>query len=196
MNVLHVTPSMSPLWGGPVAVVSELIPALSAKGIRCEIATTRGHRVGYDPVSTQDVPIHVFDTGFLARIWTSYSKGMSKFLEENIARFDLVHVHEVWHHAGYAAFQSSKRYGVPFVLTMHGELSEWRRRHKGWKKRIYTKAVLDHILRNADALHAIIQAEKDQIANLGYETSSVTVAPNGIDPTQFSTLPNPSRVPE
>ena len=172
--------------------MSELIPALSGEGIRCEIATTMGHRVGYDLVSPQGVPIHAFDTGFLAHIWTSYSSGMSKFLQENVARFDLIHVHEIWHYAGYAAYRAAKRNGVPFVLTIHGELSEWSLRHKGWKKRIYTKAVLDRILRNADALHAIIQAEKDRIVSLGYQTP-VTVAPNGIIPDQFRTLPNPSR---
>ena len=191
MNVLHVTPSMSPNWGGPVVVVSELIPALADEGISCEIATTRGHRVGNEIVGPHGVPIHVFHTGFPARIWTAYSRELSAFLDKNIARFDLVHIHEVWHHAGYAASEAARKNGIPYIVTIHGELSEWSLQHKGWKKLLYKKAVLDKILKNAFALHAITQAEKDRIAELGYDTP-VIVAPNGIDPTPFDELPEPS----
>ena len=191
MNVLHVTPSMSPTWGGPVVVVSELVPALSEEGIRCEIVTTRGHRVGDDPISTPGVPTHILDAGLPARIWTAYSRELTEFLDENIDRFDLIHIHEIWHYPGYAAFHAAKKNSVPLVLTPHGELSEWSLRYKKWKKKIYMKVILGRILRSADALHAIIQVEKDRIASLGYQTP-VTVAPNGINPDQFRTLPNPS----
>ncbi len=191
LNILHVTPSMSPQWGGPVAVVSQLIPALSDEGIHCEIATASGHRVGHDPASLRDVPTHVFHANLPARIWTAYSKDLTRFLDENITQFDLVHAHEIWHHPAYAAFQAARKNAVPYILTPHGELSEWSMRHKRWKKRIYTKAVLDRVLRNADALHAITPAEKDRIAQLGYQTP-VTVASNGIDPAPFHNLPDPS----
>ena len=191
MNILHVIPSMSPHWGGPVIVVSELIPALSAEGIRCEIATTRGHRVGTDITGPEGIPIHVFETGLPARLWTAYSAGLANFLNSHIRRFDLIHVHEIWHHAGYAAFQAAKKHSIPYVLTVHGELNEWNLRHKVLKKQIYMIAVQDHILRNADALHAITSAEKDRIAKLGYDTP-VTVAPNGIDFTLYDSPPDPS----
>ena len=191
MNVLHVTPSMSPTWGGPVIVVSELIPALYDEGIHCEIATTRGHRVGADITGPEGVPTHVFDTGLAARLWTAYSRDLARFLDDSITRFDLIHIHEIWHYAGYAAFLAAKKRNLPCVVTIHGELSEWSLQHKAWKKLIYRKAILDRVLRNADALHAITFPEKDRIAELGYNTP-VTVAPNGIDPTPYDNLPDPS----
>ena len=172
-------------------MVSELIPALEKQGVHCEIATTRGHRVGRDVTGPHGIPIHVFDAGPPARIWTAYSKGLTRFLDDNIDRFDVVHIHEIWHHAGYAAYRAARKTGIPLVLTPHGELSEWSLRYKGWKKRIYMKVALDRILRNADALHAITLTEKDRIARLGFDTP-VTVAPNGIHPTQFDNLPDPS----
>ena len=151
-----------------MAVVSQLIPALSGEGVHCEIATTRGHRVGDDPTAPPDVPIHVFDSGLPARIWTSYSSAMARFLNENITRFDLLHIHEIWHHAGYAAYSAAKNHRIPFVITPHGELGERHLRHKAWKKRIYMRLILDRILRNADAIHAITDAERDRIGELGY----------------------------
>ena len=191
MNVLHVTPSMSPHWGGPVIVVSELIPALYDEGIRCEIATTRGHRVGAHITGPEGVPTHVFDTSPATRLWTAYSRDLARFLDDSTTRFDLIHIHEIWHYAGYAAFRAAKKRNKPCVVTIHGELSEWSLQHKAWKKFIYRKAILDGVLRNADALHAITLPEKDRIASLGYDTP-VMVAPNGIDPTSYDSLPDPS----
>ena len=191
MNVLHVTPSLSPEWGGPAYSVPSLVAALSHVGVESEIVTTRGHRVGTNPLRLTDVRTHVFNTQFPARVWTAYSKGMSRFLNEEMGRFDLVHASEVWHHAAFVAFRSAKKHGIPFVMSIRGELSQWSLQHKALKKKIYMKAALGRILRGADALHAITSAEKDQLAGLGYDTP-VIVAPNGIDTDLFDDLPNPS----
>ena len=172
-------------------MVSELIPALADQNINCEILTTRGHRVGTDISGPSGIPTHVFRAGLPARLWTAYSRELSAFLDENIARFDIVHIHEVWHYAGYAASRAARMRGIPYIVTIHGELSEWSFQHKSWKKLLYRKAVLDKVLKNAFALHAITQAEKERIAELGYGTP-VMVAPNGIDPTPFDKLPDPS----
>ncbi|MCY4653759.1 MAG: glycosyltransferase [Dehalococcoidia bacterium] len=182
---------MSSEWGGPVAVVSQLIRALSAEGVNCEIATARGRRVGTDISPIEDTPINSFETELPSLLWTAYSSPLARFLNENVSRFDLVHIHEIWHYAGYAAFHAAVRNSIPVVLTPHGELGEWHIRHKAWKKRIYMKLALDRILRGADALHAITVAEKERLKQLGYNTL-VTVAPNGINPDQFDDLPDPS----
>ena len=191
LNVLHVTPSMSPTWGGPTVAVSELTSELSRQGISCEIVTTRGHRVGINQIASPGVPIYSFDTGFPARIWTAYSGELPRFLNDKAASFDLIHIHEVWHHPGYAAFRAARKHNLPCILTIHGELSEWGLRQKALKKRIYRLVLLDRILRNVNALHAITRAEKEQVVKLGYETP-VVVAPNGIQPAPFEALPDPA----
>ena len=191
LNVLHVTPSMSPTWGGPTVAVSELTSELYRQGVGCEIVTTRGHRVGINQVSSSDVPIYSFDTGFPARIWTAYSGELPRFLNDKAASFDLIHIHEVWHHPGYAAFRAARKHNLPCILTIHGELSEWGLRQKALKKRIYRLVLLDGMLRNVSALHALTRAEKEQIIKLGYETP-VVVAPNGIEAAPFEALPDPA----
>ena len=112
-------------------------------------------------------------------------------MSEEIDRFDLVHASEIWHHAAYTAFRAARERHVPFVMSIRGELSEWSLQHKALKKRIYMITVLDRMLRGADTLHAITPTEKERIARLGYNTP-VLVAPNGIDPTPFDNLPDPS----
>ena len=193
LNVLHVTPSMSPSWGGPGIVVSELTSELARQGIHCEIVTTHGHRVGTGQVSNPGVFVYSFPTGLPARFWTGYSKEISRFVNDRAASFDLIHIHEIWHYPGYAAFCAARKHKLPFILTIHGELSDWGLQQKALKKRIYRQCLLDRMLREAGALHAITSAEKDQVNKLGFKTP-VVVAPNGIEPSTFETLPSPHRL--
>ena len=192
LNVLHVTPSMSPTWGGPTVAVSELTSELARQGVNCEIVTTRGYRVGINQISPPGVPIYSFDTGFPARFWTAYSGELSRFLNDKVGSFDLIHIHEVWHYPGYVAFRAASKHKLPCVLTIRGELSEWGLRQKALKKRIYRLVLLDGMLQNVSALHALTRAEKEQIVKLGYETP-VVVAPNGIKPAPFEALPSTAR---
>ena len=191
LNVLHVTPSMSPAWGGPTVAVSELTSELSRQGVGCEIVTTRGHRVGINQVPSPGVPIYSFDTGFPARFWTAYSGELPRFLNKKASSFDLIHIHEVWHYPGYVAFRAASKHKLPCVLTIRGELSEWGLRQKALKKRIYRLVLLDRMLQNVSMLHALTRAEKDLVVKLGYETP-VVVAPNGIETAPFEALPAPA----
>ena len=193
LNVLHVTPSMSPTWGGPTVAVSELTSELARQGVNCEIVTTRGYRVGINQISSPGVPIYSFDTGFPARFWTAYSPELSRFLNENADRFDLIHIHQVWHYPVYAAFRSARKNKLPCVLTIHGELSDWGLRQKALKKRLYRLCLLDRMLNGAGAIHAITDAEKEQVQKLGFETP-VVVTPNGVEQSRFEALPSPQRL--
>lgn len=191
LNVIHVTPSMSLSWGGPTVAVSELTSELARQGVNCEIVTTRGYRVGIDQVSPPGVPVHSFDTGLPARVWTAYSPKLSRFLNERADSFDLIHIHQVWHYPGYAAFRSARKHELPCILTIHGELSDWGLKQKALKKRIYMAILMNRILRNVNVLHAVSLGEKEQVVKLGYETP-VAVVPNGIEPAPFEDLPDPA----
>lgn len=195
LKVLHVTPSMSPSWGGPAIAVSELTAACAEQGIQCEIATTHGYRVGTGQVATAGVPVHSFDAGFglPARTWAGYSRELFRFLHDRAADFDLVHVHSIWSYPAYAAYCSARKRGLPYMFTIHGELSDWGLRQKALKKRTYRFFVLDRMLREAGALHAITRAEKEQVRKLGFK-SPVVVAPNGIEQSGFAELPAPQNL--
>ena len=112
---------------------------------------------------------------------------LARFLDAEIARFDLVHIHELWNYGGYAASRAARRHGVPYVLTVHGELDKWALRQKAVKKWVYMKGVQGRVLRSADALHAIVRAEADRITALGFRTP-VFVAPNGVAPDLLNTF--------
>ena len=160
-------------------MVRGLIPALVQQGMECEIATTVGYRVGADTTLVPNVPVHRFNTGWASRIWTAHSGQLAEFLHSEMRRFDLIHIHELWHYGGLAASRVARKLGIPYVVTIHGALEEWTLSHKPLRKYIYMKMVQNRILNSAAALHAITESEAVRVSSLGYDVSIFTV-PNGV----------------
>ena len=178
MRVLCVTASMSPSWGGPVQVIRGLTPALAKRGVETEIATTVGWRVGNAPMSVPGVPVHCFRTELPARVWTAYSPGLSRFLARETGRFDLVHVHEVWHYPAYAAIQAARRHGLPYLVSVHASFGPRRIQYKRLRKQLYLRTVLGRMLESGGALHALTRAEAAFVSRIA-PSSPVHVIPNG-----------------
>ena len=192
MKVLQVVPSLAPEWGGPVKVVNELAGALEAIGVSSEIISAQGRRVGNPETVTNDIPIHLFETGPIARLWTAHTPGLKKTLARKIPDFDLVHIQELWHYPGYIASKIARSRNVPYIVTIHGELNEWNLQQKRLKKQIYMTAIQRGILQKSAALHAITQAESNRIRQLEIETP-VAMIPNGIHTEEFENLPDRSQ---
>jgi len=192
MKVLQVVPSLAPEWGGPVKVVNELAGALEVIGVSSEIISAQGRRVGNPETVTNDIPIHLFETGPLARLWTAHTPGLKKTLARKIPDFDLVHIQELWHYPGYIASKIARSRNVPYIVTIHGELNEWNLQQKRLKKQIYMTAIQRGILQKSAALHAITQAESNRIRQLEIETP-VAMIPNGIHTEEFENLPDRSQ---
>ena len=192
MKVLQVVPSLAPEWGGPVKVVNELAGALEVMGVSSEIISAQGRRVGNPETVTNDIPIHLFETGPIARLWTAHTPGLKKTLARKIPDFDLVHIQELWHYPGYIASKIARSRNVPYIVTIHGELNEWNLQQKRLKKQIYMTAIQRGILQKSAALHAITQAESNRIRQLEIETP-VAMIPNGIHTEEFENLPDRSQ---
>ena len=192
MKVLQVVASLAPEWGGPVKVVNELAGALETIGVTSEIISAQGRRVGTPETVPNDIPIHLFETGSLARLWTAHTPGLKKTLARKIPDFDLVHIQELWHYPGYIASKIARSRNVPYIVTIHGELNEWNLQQKRLKKQIYMTAIQRGILKKSAALHAITQAESNRIRQLEIETP-VAMIPNGIHTEAFENLPDRSQ---
>ena len=173
-------------------MVNELAGALEAIGVSSEIISAQGRRVGNPETVTNDIPIHLFETGPLARLWTAHTPGLKKTLARKIPDFDLVHIQELWHYPGYIASKIARSRNVPYIVTIHGELNEWNLQQKRLKKQIYMTAIQRGILQKSAALHAITQAESNRIRQLEIETP-IAMIPNGTHTEEFENLPDRSQ---
>ena len=180
MRVLHVTPSMSPESGGPPVAVSGLTRALTAGGVQCEILTTTGGRSRRPPMSVPGVSVRAFAASPLSGVWNAHSRALSDFVHDGLADFDAVHVHELWHYAGFAACRAARKFGLPYVVSIHGALDGPVLRRKAARKWSYMKLVQRPILRSAAALHALTEAEAEQARRLCVAVP-VAVVPNAVE---------------
>lgn len=184
MKVLHVVASLSHEWGGPIPVVKGLTEMLARKGVEITIFAPVKRGARNNTVEPEGAEVRVFEQGHLSRIWTAYSSDLARTLSREVSRFDLIHIHEIWHHPHFAAYRAAKRAGKPYIVTIHGALEPWCLGHKALKKKVFTLLIQRHILQNAAALHALTQAEGRQIR--AYKvTAPVIVIANGIELSSF-----------
>lgn len=186
VKVLHVIASMAPEWGGTAVAVAGLTKALAEHGVYSEVVTT--HESEGELLPTPHLTRHCFRRGLAARIWSAYSRPLAAHLERTIADFDIVHVHGLWHFGGLIACRIARRKGIPYVVSLHGEMDGRRLRYKRYRKRVYRALFLDRALRCATALHAVSAAECHHVTSLGLQTP-VFVCPVGVDLAQFDELP-------
>lgn len=189
MKVLHVAPSLSSEWGGSTKVVVELTEALAEKGVDVSIFAPSENNKGVCITNLKGVDVRLFPKGFLSKFWTSYSSPLAKALMKEVPIFDLVHIHEIWHHPHFTVYKAAKRFKRPFVVTIHGTLEPWCLNHKRFKKKIFSILIERMILREASGIHAITEEEVKNISNF-VDNKNVFLIPNGINLEEFESLPS------
>ena len=189
MNILHVLPSLSREWGGPVAVVDGLTRALDQNGVHNTVIAATGRRVGNNPIPLGHAESILFRTSPVAHFWTAHALELAPAISRAVDESDVVHIHELWHYPHYAAYRAAVKAGKPYVVRICGELEPWALSQSCWKKRLYMALLQRKILQNASAIHAITDEERDQIRSLGF-VAPISVIPHGVDLEQFMSLPD------
>lgn len=77
MRILHVVASLSGRWGGPVAVLSQLVPELSRSGIHNTVLAPEGFRSGAPEVPIAGAEVRTTKAGPPARLWPGYSRDLA-----------------------------------------------------------------------------------------------------------------------
>lgn len=192
MKILHVATSLSPVWGGPTKVVTELSEALIQKGLEVSI---------FSPVQKEDeskimrprgVNPYLFPQSALSKCWPGYSSALARAVRQQVANFDIIHIHEIWHHPHFAAYKAAKFARKYFIVTIHGALEPWCLNHKAFKKIIYSNLIQKRILREAAGIHAITEEEIKNISNF-VDNKNIFLVPNGLNLEEFKNLPDKER---
>ncbi len=182
MRVLHVIPSLDAGDGGPSKVVVEICRALRKAGEDAEIVST-----GNPPDLPQDIPIGMFPRQ--GRLDYKFSPELARWLDAEVARYDLLHVHAVFNHSTHAAARAAARRGVPYIIRPLGTLNRsYALRQSRWRKAAYMRLFARRELNRAAALHCTSQAEKEDMIGLRLRAPAVVI-PLGLHGDEFLSLP-------
>jgi glycosyltransferase involved in cell wall biosynthesis len=182
MKVLHVIPSVSDRSGGPAQAIFPMCRALQAKGIEILLVTTDAGlelkealpaQINYKSVPTMFFPSQLGKS-------FKFSRPLAKWLDENVAKFELVHIHAVFNHACVAAARACRKRGVPYVVRPLGTLDPWGMQQKRLMKSAFWHLSGKRMLRGASAVHYTTRAEMEAVeSSLGINHGNVV--PLGID---------------
>ena len=194
MKILHVIPSLSPALGGPTYVALQTVKAIRMLGIDAEIVTTN-----HNGTETLDVPLACLTEYEGVPVWflpvTStlkeyiFSASLTKWLWQNLARYDLLDNHYLFSYAPTCAAAIARYQQIPYTIRTQGQLTPWALRQSPIKKQLYTLAIERRNLNNAAAIHCTTPQEAKDLRNFGIHTPSITL-PLGVEPvTQIANAP-------
>jgi glycosyltransferase involved in cell wall biosynthesis len=187
MRILHVVPTYLPArrYGGPIVAVHGLCKALAARGHEVDVYTTNVDGAQTldvpvaTPVSIDHVRVHYFPSTF-RRLYLS--PAMRNAFTQNIANYDVVHIHAVYLWTGIAAARAAARARVPYVISPRGMLvPELIRRKSRVVKTLWLRLLERRGFARAAAIHFTSQLEHDEARRIGLPLPSPFVVPNGID---------------
>jgi glycosyltransferase involved in cell wall biosynthesis len=187
VRILHVVPTYLPAtrYGGPIYAVHGLCRALVARGLEVSVFTTN-----VDGAGQSDVPIETsvdldgvrvrYSKSELRRLY--FSLGLKRALHDEIASYDLVHLHSVFLWPTYAAARAARAAGVPYVISPRGMLvPELIRERSRWAKMAWLLLIERRSFAGAAAIHLTSQREWDDARRIGIPLPHPFVIPNGID---------------
>jgi glycosyltransferase involved in cell wall biosynthesis len=186
LRILHVIASMASEQGGPPVVCAGLTSALAARGHEVTIATLA--EPGETAVAVgPGVKLRAFGTGSNKRY--AASPVLDQWLEQNVAAFDIVHIHSIWLFPTFAAARACWRARKPYVVVLHGMLERFSVHHRSrlvktayWyfrERRVESRAAALHCLNHSEIRKAV-----PWIRDL-----PKFVMPNGIHAADVAALP-------
>ncbi|HEX8157778.1 MAG TPA: glycosyltransferase [Solirubrobacteraceae bacterium] len=125
------------------------------------------------PANIDRLDLHLFPTRPPHRL--AFSPAMARRLAQVTNRYDLVHVHSLWLFPQFAAQWSARRSGVPCVVSPHGALDPYLRKHGRLRKALTDVAWQRRMLRDAALLHITTDEEGELIADIAPSTPRYTV---------------------
>jgi glycosyltransferase involved in cell wall biosynthesis len=127
-------------------------------------------------------------TPIISRFFREVSLDLYRYLKAHSSDYDVIHCHGLWHFGSIAPFLVNKT--VPKVITVHGVLDAWALRQSRWKKQTMDFLVQKKFMARADLIHILNEDERQDVERyLGYKHPRVVLIPNGIEVSDFQTLP-------
>jgi glycosyltransferase involved in cell wall biosynthesis len=102
-----------------------------------------------------------------------FAKSMKKWLELNIKKYDVVHLHVPFTAPFIMGAKICQKLGVPYVVSLHGLIDPWCLKQKSWKKIPYLHLLEKKNFQLAKFLHATSLMEANFVKSLNFGTEVV-----------------------
>lgn len=196
MRILQVVPVFSTPFGGPVTVV-RLISEELAKRHEVVVYTTTALD-SYHDFKPREIEVDGYKVAYFERTLKplcynglfgtlGFSYSMLQAIKNNLRKFDVVHVHSWRQFPDALIHYYSKKYGVPYVLQVHGSLP--RIMTKQLLKQFYDTTFGRAILRDASRVIALSHTEAKQYQQANVPKPKIAIVPNSINTSNYTTLP-------
>ncbi|MFW6059599.1 MAG: glycosyltransferase [Phycisphaeraceae bacterium] len=195
LRLTYVIPFGPPAtqFGGPVAQLGLIAPALAQRGHDLRLVCTD---LGIDPAMPRDTwlqrdgyRIYYGRTKPIHRVAPYWTPMLRDVLRETIADSDLVHLHLGLTLLNALARRIAVHEGVPYVYAPRGSLCPYRLRERRWGKWLFLRLFERRIIRDAAALHALTEKERDDLTSQGGDPQHVHIVPNAVDMGAAETWP-------
>jgi glycosyltransferase involved in cell wall biosynthesis len=148
------------------------------------MTTTAAGPDGELPAATTEPRLHdgvrvrYFPLAPPRRVWNA--PGLRKALLHEVASYDVVHIHGLWHLPAWDAARAARRAGVPYVISPRGMLEPEALAIRSGRKALAFWMIERRNLQHAAWLHATSATEAATLekARLG---PPIVIAPNGVD---------------
>jgi glycosyltransferase involved in cell wall biosynthesis len=193
MKVLHVIPAVAPRYGGPSQAVIEMCLALQHAGLDVELCTTDADGDGRLAVELDKPSLYLgVRTRFFRRDRSEafkFSRSLQRWLEENVAQYDVVHIHAVFSHSTYSTAQACQRHQIPYIVRPLGTLEPWSMQQKRPRKMLAWHLLFRRVLHKAAAVHYTTEQERELTERSLGLSKGITI-PNGVDEALLAVEPN------
>jgi len=178
-------------YGGPIFATHGLCKALAARGHEVQVFTTNIDGPGTSlvptgrPVYLDGVQVRYFSCHLLRRLY--WAPELSRALESEIRKFDVIHLHSVFLWPTWAAARRARKAGVPYVLSPRGMLvKDLIVRRSRLVKSAWIQIIERSNLEQAAAVHLTSQLEATELERFGWRLRRLVVIPNGVDEPSLS----------
>lgn len=185
MRILQVILYFNQKRGGNVDVCYNLIRALKTQGHEVTLLTTSFE---YDCDYARQLNIKVVTVPILMRSGLFlYSPTIRKWLRQNVADFDVIHIHDFRTFQGVVTGREARKKGIPYILQAHGSAAVVEQRHLS--KRLFDLIWGRRLLSGAERLVAVSENEVHHYIALGSTIDKIVIIPNCVNPDRAKGKP-------